>query len=265
MPRAKRELGQHFLSDPSILRRIVAALDPERDDVVLEIGPGLGSLTSVLLERVDHVIAIERDGDLVPALRQEFPSATIVHGDALDLDWHALAGGQPFLVVGNIPYQITTPLIDKAMLPPRPHRIVFLIQREVAERLAAAPGTKAYGALTIGVQALAQVERLFRVPAGAFHPPPQVQSAVVRLTPRLEPLVTDRESAEFRRLVVGLFGFRRKQLLRAVRGLTGLPAETAAAALDQAGVAGNIRAEGLAPPDCVRLFRVLVDGGWWPR
>ncbi|HSM18526.1 MAG TPA: 16S rRNA (adenine(1518)-N(6)/adenine(1519)-N(6))-dimethyltransferase RsmA [Gemmatimonadales bacterium] len=265
MPRAKRELGQHFLSDPSILRRIVAALNPDRGDVVLEIGSGQGSLTSVLLERVDHVIAVERDRDLVPGLRQDFPSATIIQGDALDLDWHALATGRPFLVVGNIPYQITTPLIDKALTPPRPARIVFLIQREVAERLTATPGTKAYGALTIGVQAMAQVERLFRVPAGAFHPPPQVQSAVVRLTPRREPLVADRESREFRRLVVGLFGFRRKQLLRAVRGLTGLPAGPAAEVLERAGVAASIRPEGLAPPDCVRLFRCLVDGGWWPR
>ncbi len=264
MSRPKRALGQHFLSDPSILRRIADALNPAPSDVVVEIGPGRGSLTTVLLERVDRVIAIERDGDLVPLLREACPSATVVHGDALDLDWRALTAGEPFLVVGNIPYQITTPLIDKALTPPRPARIVFLVQREVAERLTAVPGTKAYGALTIGVQTVARVERLFRVPAGAFHPPPQVHSAVVRMTPLDAPLVPDRDSAAFRRFAVGLFGFRRKQLLRALRDLAALPADTAAAVLERAQVAGELRPERLEPADFVRLFRNLVDGGWWP-
>ncbi|NNG16985.1 MAG: 16S rRNA (adenine(1518)-N(6)/adenine(1519)-N(6))-dimethyltransferase, partial [Gemmatimonadales bacterium] len=161
------------------------------------------------------------------------------------------------------PYQITSPLLEQALAPPRARRIVFLLQREVADRLAAEPGTKSYGALTIGVRAFAHVERLFRVPAGAFHPVPQVQSAVVRLTPLEEPLVPDGEVGEFRRMVVGLFGFRRKQLLRAVRGLASMPAGDAAQVLRRAQLAETVRPEMLQPEDCVRLFRSLVDGGCW--
>lgn len=267
MPRAKRGLGQHFLSDPGILGRIVDALDPAPDDVVLEIGPGRGSLTAMLVKRGGRggagLIAIERDQELVPALRDRFPSATIVEGDALALEWPLFTKGRPFLLVGNIPYQITSPLLDKALAPPRARRIVFLIQREVADRLTALPGTKSYGALTIGVTAFAHVERLFRVPAGAFYPVPKVHSAVVRLTPRQEPLIPDREVEAFRRMVVGLFGFRRKQLLRAVRGLTSLPASDAAGVLHRAQLPETVRPETLRPEDCVRLFRSLVDAGCW--
>ncbi len=125
-PRAKRRLGQHFLSDPRILGRIADALEAGPGDTVLEIGPGPGGLTAALVERGGRVVAIEKDPDLVPALRARFPGATIVQGDALEEDWHALAGG-PFLAVGNIPYNITSPLVDKALQPPRPRRIVFLV------------------------------------------------------------------------------------------------------------------------------------------
>lgn len=263
MPRAKRGLGQHFLSDPNILRRIVDALDPASGDLVLEIGPGRGSLTAELVERGLELAAIERDPELVPALRERFPTAAIVEGDALAIEWRSLTKGRTFLLVGNIPYQITSPLLDKALAPPRARRIVFLVQREVADRLTAEPGTKSYGSLTIGVQALARVERLFRVPAGAFHPPPKVHSAVVRLTPHDEPLISDQELAAFRRFVVGLFGFRRKQLLRAVRGLTAAPAGIVALALGRAGLDEAVRPETLTPGDCVLLFRTLVDGGCW--
>jgi 16S rRNA (adenine1518-N6/adenine1519-N6)-dimethyltransferase len=265
MPRAKRGLGQHFLSDPGILRRIVDALDPAPDDVVLEIGPGRGSLTAVLLERGADLTAIERDQELIAALESRFPTARIVPGDALALDWSHFTLGRPFLLVGNIPYQITSPLLEKALTPPRARRIVFLVQREVADRLVAEPGIKPYGALTIGVKAFARVERLLRVPAGAFHPAPKVQSAVIRLTPLEEPLVPNQDVREFRRMVVGLFGFRRKQLLRAVRGLTSMPAADVAQALRQAQLAETARPETLHPEDCVRLFRSLVDGGSWPR
>jgi 16S rRNA (adenine1518-N6/adenine1519-N6)-dimethyltransferase len=140
---------------------------------VLEIGPGRGALTRALLELGVAPVAIEKDRDLVPFLRERCPGATIVEGDALDADWPTLVGaepGEPWLLIGNIPYNITSPLLDKALEPPRPARIVFLVQREVADRLAAKPGTPAYGALTVGVRAVATVERLFTVPAGAFRP-----------------------------------------------------------------------------------------------
>jgi 16S rRNA (adenine1518-N6/adenine1519-N6)-dimethyltransferase len=263
-PRAKRRLGQHFLTDPRLLGRIADALGAGHGDTVLEIGPGPGGLTAALVERAGRVVAIEKDADLVPALRERFPAITVVQGDALELDWTAVAGGR-FLVAGNIPYNITSPLIDKALDPVRPERIVFLVQREVADRVTAAAGDPDYGALSVGVQSVARAERLFTVPAGAFRPRPQVDSAVLRLTPLAAPLVTPDEQAQFRRLTVGLFGFRRKQMLRALRELTGWPADRARVALDQAGISTEVRPEVLPPSALVRLQRALVDGGWAGR
>jgi len=260
MPRAKRRLGQHFLTDPRILARIADAVGAGPADTVLEIGPGPGGLTAALVERAGRVVAIEKDADLVPALRARFPTATIVEADALEADWHALAGG-PFLAAGNIPYNITSPLLDKALEPPRPARIVFLLQKEVADRVTAAPGTAEYGALSVGVQAVARAERLFTVPAGAFQPRPKVDSAVLRLVPLAAPLVTDTERLPFRRLVVGLFGFRRKQLLRALRELTGWDAQRVAAVLGRVGLDPTARPETVPPAGYAALLRALVDGG----
>jgi 16S rRNA (adenine1518-N6/adenine1519-N6)-dimethyltransferase len=264
VPRAKRRLGQHFLTDPRILQRIADALGASPADTVLEIGPGPGGLTEVLAAEAGRLIAIEKDGDLVPALRARVPTATVVEADALEADWHAVAGPE-FLVAGNIPYNITSPLIDKALAPPRPRRIVFLVQKEVADRVGASPGTEAYGALSVGVQAVAMAERLFTVPAGAFHPRPKVDSAVLRLTPLASPIVTDGEVERFRRLVVGLFGFRRKQLGRGLRQLTDWDAGRVEEALAAAGIAGSARPETVPPAGFAALLRALVDGGWAAR
>jgi 16S rRNA (adenine1518-N6/adenine1519-N6)-dimethyltransferase len=261
--RAKRRFGQHFLSDPRILARIADALAAAPDDVVLEIGPGRGALTAELLARAGRVVAIERDRDLIPDLRTRFPRLELIEGDALDVNWAAAIGGaRPWLLAGNIPYNITSPLLDRALAPPRPARIVFLVQKEVADRIAAAPGTKDYGALTVGVQAVAGVERLFAVPAGAFQPSPKVDSAVVRLTPLASPLIGDADIARFRRLVVGLFGFRRKQLRRALRELTGWSADAVAPIAAAAGLDPVARPEAISPNGFARLARVLVDAGW---
>ena len=264
MPRAKRRLGQHFLTDPGILGRIAEALGAGPEDTVLEIGPGPGGLTAALVQRARRVIAIEKDADLVPALHARFPTLTVVRADALEADWRELAGG-PFLVAGNIPYNITSPLIDKALEPPRPHRIVFLVQKEVADRVTSPPGGAEYGALSVGVQAVARAERLFTVPAGAFQPRPKVDSAVLRLTPLDQPLVDDAERAAFRRLVVGMFGFRRKQLLRGLRELTGWEAERVGAVLAAVGLAPTARPETVAPAEYAALLRALVDAGWPAR
>ena len=261
MPRAKRRLGQHFLTDPRILGRIADALQAGPTDTVLEIGPGPGGLTAALADRAGRLVAIEKDADLVPALRERFPAAEIVQGDALKLDWQELAGPKA-LVTGNIPYNITSPLLDKALEPPRPARIVFLVQKEVADRIAAPPGGSEYGALTVGVRAVAHAERLFTVPAGAFQPRPKVDSAVLRLTPLAQPLVRDEDRVVFRRLVVGLFGFRRKQLQRGLRELTGWDADRALSALGQAGLDPVARPETVAPAGYVTLLGALVDGGW---
>jgi 16S rRNA (adenine1518-N6/adenine1519-N6)-dimethyltransferase len=264
VPRAKRRLGQHFLADPRILTRIVDALAPGPRDTVLEIGPGRGGLTAALQARAGRLVTIEKDRELVPLLHERFPRITVVEADALEVDWHA-AAGPAFLLTGNIPYNITSPLIDKALTPPAPSRIVFLVQKEVADRVTAVPNTPAYGALSIGVQAVARAERLFTVSPGAFRPPPKVESAVLRLTPLDTPLVTDSERVPFRRLVVGLFSFRRKQLLRGLRELTGWEAQQVGDLLHRLGLEETARPETLAPDRFAGLLRGLVDGGWNAR
>ena len=235
---------------------------------MLEIGPGQGALTRSLLARGADVTAIEIDRDLVLALRARLPEVHLVEGDALELDWHDLmdlpARGS-WMVTGNIPYNITSPLLDQALSPPRPERIVFLVQREVAERVTASPGTGEYGALTVGIQAVADAERLFTVPAGAFTPAPQVDSAAIRLTPYASPLVEDREIGSFRKLVTGLFGFRRKQLGRGLRELTGWPAERVVDLVKRLDVDPALRPEVLPPSQFVQLHRALVDAGWGGR
>ncbi len=262
-----RRLGQHFLFDPAILDRIVDALEPSDQDIVIEIGPGLGTLTERLAGRVRRVIAIEKDRELAKKLRETFAPLTgnvsVVEGDALELDWHGLVaeatvpGG--YKVTGNIPYAITSPLIEKALTPPLPGVVVFLVQREVAERVAAEPGSKAYGGLSVGVQAVARAERLFMVRAGAFKPPPKVDSAVVRLTPLPDPLVAPREHAEFRRFVTALFGRRRKQLGGAIRGVTGRERADVEAELVRLGIEPTVRGEMLPPADFVRLFGAFAQ------
>jgi 16S rRNA (adenine1518-N6/adenine1519-N6)-dimethyltransferase len=265
MTRAKKRFGQHFLSNPHLLDRIAAALDPHPGDRVLEIGPGHGALTGALLARGARITALEVDRDLIAGLRARFPGVAVVAADALEVDWHELAGPGDegrWLIAGNIPYNITTPLIDKALLPPRPAAVVFLVQKEVADRVTARPGTAESGALSVGVQAVSRADRVFIVPAGAFHPPPRVDSAVIRLTPLAPPLVTDREVPGFRRLVTGLFSYRRKQVLRGLRELTGWPADRAVQVLAGLGVDPTVRPEVLAPATFVALFRAVVDAGW---
>jgi 16S rRNA (adenine1518-N6/adenine1519-N6)-dimethyltransferase len=280
-----RRLGQHFLTDITILDRIVAALNPVADDVVLEIGPGEGSLTRRLASRVGRVVAIEKDEALIEEKRKEkgerrkekgkesdergiWPeNVSLVVGDALRLDWHAEMRKAfllspfsflPFKVIGNIPYYITTPLIEKALTPPLPSVVVFLMQREVADRLAAPPGSKTYGALSVGVQAVANVERLFTVKAGAFRPPPKVDSAVVRLTPRASPAVEEGERPAFRAFTAQLFSQRRKQLVRSLRDAAGLDKAGAERLLAAAGIDATARPEVLASEQLVTLFRTTL-------
>lgn len=264
MPRAKRRLGQHFLTDPGILARIADALEAGPDDTVLEIGPGQGGLTEALTRRAGRVVAVEKDRDLIQPLRARLPEVKVIEGDALTVDWHGVAGPR-FLVTGNIPYNITSPLLEKALTPPEPARIVFLVQKEVADRIIAPPGTSEYGALSVGVQAVARAERLFTVSAGAFQPRPKVDSALLRIVPLDAPLVSPAQRDSFRAAVVGLFGFRRKQLLRALRELTGWEAPQASALLREVELPETVRPETLSPEQFARLRQALVDWGWARR
>ena len=266
-----RRLGQHFLADRHLLDRLVDALGARPDDVVIEIGAGTGTLTEALLARGLRVVAIEKDRELARECGMRNAECgmaqrcLVVEGDALTLDWHRVVNSafriphSTFCVAGNLPYYITTPLIDKALTPPLPARIVFLVQKEVADRITAAPGSRTYGALSVGVQASCRAERLFVVPPGAFRPPPKVSSAALRLTPLERPLVPPGDAAAFRRFVTACFGRRRKQLRNVLAGVTGSPPPVVAAGLQHLGIDPTARPETLPPADFVRALRWTQD------
>jgi 16S rRNA (adenine1518-N6/adenine1519-N6)-dimethyltransferase len=256
-PPTRKSLGQHFLNDRRILGRIADALQLEGHETVLEVGPGRGALTDILAERAGRLIAIEYDRALATLLRERYArrgNVLIAEADVLDVSLGELAAG-PYVLVGNVPYYITTPILFHALAPPRADRSVYLVQREVAQRLVARPASKEYGALTLNVAAVARAELLFGVPAGAFTPPPKVESAVVRITPLAEPHVTPDEEHRFRVLVQGAFGMRRKQMRRVVRSLYSLDADEADVVLARADIDPEVRPEVLTVKQFVGLMR----------
>jgi 16S rRNA (adenine1518-N6/adenine1519-N6)-dimethyltransferase len=258
-PPVLKKYGQHFLSDERILAAIVDALGPTEADTVVEVGAGRGSLTDILVERSGRVVAVEIDRALAKQLGERYrnkPNVQVVQGDVLETDLHVI-GGPDFLLIGNVPYYITTPIVFKALEPPIPRRSVFLVQREVAERMAAKADAEAYGALSVNVAAVANAEQVMTVPAGAFHPPPKVESAVIRLTPRPTPLVNAESLAAFRAFVQAAFGLRRKQMVRVLRTVKALSPERASALLDQAGINPTVRPEVLSPEQFATLFALL--------
>jgi 16S rRNA (adenine1518-N6/adenine1519-N6)-dimethyltransferase len=247
-PPIRKSLGQHFLADPRILARIADAVALAPDETVVEIGPGRGSLTDALLARAARVVAVEVDRKLAELLREKYasePRITIVEADVLEVSLGDLAGG-PYALAGNVPYYITTPILFQALRPPRASRSVFLVQREVAARMAAPPGADDYGALSVNIQALADVELLFRIPSGAFNPPPRVDSAVVRVTPRAAPVVAPGMEEPFRIFVQASFALRRKQMRRVVRTVAARSAQDAEAALADTGIDPAARPETLS-------------------
>jgi 16S rRNA (adenine1518-N6/adenine1519-N6)-dimethyltransferase len=256
-PPTRKSLGQHFLTDRRILGRIADALQLQGGETVVEIGPGRGALTDILAERAGRLVAVEVDRALAAMLRERYArrsNVLIAEADVLEVSLGELAAG-PFVLVGNVPYYITTPILFHALEHPRAERSVYLVQREVADRLTATPGSKEYGALTVNVAAVARADTLFKVPAGAFSPPPKVESAVVRITPLAEPLVQPHEEEPLRKLVQGAFGMRRKQMRRVIRTLRSLDAEQADATLAAAGIDPEARPETLAVRQFVELLR----------
>ncbi len=237
--RPRKRFGQHFLHDPAVLARIVAAFDPRPGEAVVEIGPGRGALTRLLLAHVRPLHAVELDRDLAAWLQTEYGAAgLVVHaGDALRFDFTALAPENGRLrLIGNLPYNISTPLLfhllDQAMPCDahgrasaagggKPRAVIadmlFMLQKEVVDRLAAGPGTGDYGRLSIMVQWRCRVEKLFTVAPGAFTPPPKVDSAVVRLTPHEHPPVAVNDPARFAELVRLAFNQRRKTLRNSLK------------------------------------------------
>ncbi|HEX9085219.1 MAG TPA: 16S rRNA (adenine(1518)-N(6)/adenine(1519)-N(6))-dimethyltransferase RsmA [Gemmatimonadaceae bacterium] len=258
-PPALKKFGQHFLSDEKILTAIVDALAPTPADTVVEIGPGRGSLTEILAQRSGRLIAVEIDRALARELRDKYSgqaNVEIVEGDFLEADLRG-AAGDDFLLIGNVPYNITTPIVFRSLEPPIPRRSVFLVQLEVAERMAAREDTESYGALSVNVAAVAHVEQVMTVPARAFRPPPKVESAVVRLTPRARPLVPVESLPAFRAFVQAAFGLRRKQMQRVLRTARGLSPEQVAGLLERAGIDPIARPEVISPERFAGLFREL--------
>jgi 16S rRNA (adenine1518-N6/adenine1519-N6)-dimethyltransferase len=249
--RPRKRFGQHFLHDPGILRRIVAAIAPQPGQHIVEIGPGEGAMTLPLLREAGKLTAIELDRDLIEPLRKksrDIGELAIVNADVLTVDFTALAQGASLRLVGNLPYNISTPILfhclDHAAAIADMH---FMLQKEVVDRMAAAPGSKTYGRLSVMLQLRCMVEPLLKVPPGAFRPPPKVDSAVVRLTPLPASALPSVDFATIGNIVRAAFGQRRKTLSNALSGVLD------ARAIAAAGIDPRARAEQLPPADFVAL------------
>ena len=245
MPVRKR-FGQHFLHDPGVIRRIIDAVDPKAGERVVEVGPGRGALTWGLLERAKRLDVIEIDRDLAAALQAD-PRAR--HGlavhieNVLDTDFIRLRGtGAPLRVVGNLPYNISTPLLFRLLTQRAAIAdMYFMLQKEVVDRMAAQPGTKDYGRLTVMLAAVAEVDALFDVGPGAFQPRPKVWSAIVHLRPTANPRFDMGRDGVLRTLVTAAFSHRRKTLRNSLKGLLG------AEDIESCGIDPQLRPETLAP------------------
>ena len=260
---ARKRFGQNFLVSPGIIRKIVDAIGPRAGDTVVEIGPGLGALTEPLLERIDHLHVVEIDRDLIARLRQRFPPErlSIHEGDALEFDFGVLKGAGPLKIVGNLPYNISSPLLFHLVpFAPLVYDMHFMLQKEVVDRMVAEPGTRNFGRLSVMLQYHYHMERMFVVPPGAFSPAPKVDSAIVRMIPRMiQTGVGAGEAANdpllFARVVTAAFSQRRKMLRNTLRDFIG---EADLAAL---GITPTARAEDIAVADYVRLANALADRG----
>ncbi|HYB50653.1 MAG TPA: 16S rRNA (adenine(1518)-N(6)/adenine(1519)-N(6))-dimethyltransferase RsmA [Burkholderiaceae bacterium] len=250
--RARKRFSQNFLHDAGIIERIVAAIDPRPGQHLVEIGPGMGALTEQLVARVGHISAVEIDRDLVARLRARFAPEVLalIAADALQLDWRELARqlGGALRVVGNLPYHVSTPLLFCLLaIADQVQDQHFMLQREVAERMAAPPGGKEYGRLSVMLQFRYRIERLFHVAAGCFRPAPKVQSTVVRMTPVVPELLPQVALPAFSAVVTAAFSQRRKILRNALAGLL------VESQIEQAHVDPGARAETLDVAAFVRL------------
>lgn len=248
LPRPRKRFGQHFLTDRHYLGRIVRAIAPARGEAMAEIGPGTGLLTAELAPLVDHLHVIEIDRDLAAELRNRFPAAqvTVHEGDALEFDFTALPA--PLRVVGNLPYNVSTPILFRiAALEGRVRDCTFLLQKEVVDRMVAAPATADYGRLSVMLQYRFEMQSLLHVPPGAFTPAPKVDSAVVHMVPLGPSRPRARDEHLFERVVAAAFSQRRKTLRNAVRALA------PDAAIERAGIDGSRRGETLSVGEFIAL------------
>ena len=253
--RPRKRFGQHFLHDRGIVQHILDAFDPQPDETPVEIGPGPGALTRPLLERCARLHVVELDRDLAAQLRTGFaPERLVVHeADALKFDFGALTKpGGKIRLIGNLPYNISTPLLFHLLDQERYiHDMLFMLQKEVVDRMAAPPGGKDYGRLSVMIQWRLRVEKLFNVRPGAFTPPPKVDSSVVRLTPHAAPPIQVRDADAFARVVKAAFAQRRKTLRNNLKGL--MTAEI----LESLGIDPQRRAETLTLAEFAALANAL--------
>jgi 16S rRNA (adenine1518-N6/adenine1519-N6)-dimethyltransferase len=256
---AKPKLGQNFLIDPSASLAIVDALGDISASTVLEIGPGKGAITKLLAARAHRLIAVELDPNLAQQLSQDYPQIEVLQQDILTTDLSALAKSEKLVIVGNLPYYITSQILLHLF---EHHeviaRTVIMVQREVADRIAAQPGTRDYGLLTATTRLYARTDNLFTLPPAAFAPPPDVYSSVLRLTfePHYQSLGLD--PTEFVAFLKQSFAQKRKTLANNLR-FAEFPSEAISRAFDQARVPAGIRAEALAVEDAARLFLALRE------
>jgi 16S rRNA (adenine1518-N6/adenine1519-N6)-dimethyltransferase len=260
--RPKKSLGQNFLMDAGTSARIARLAVDAPGDRVLEVGAGTGSLTAALLAAGADLTAFDLDDNLVDVLRarEDLPGVRIEHGDALAYDYTSYAGTAPWRVAGNLPYNIATPLlIALAQMERAPERIVAMIQKDVADRLLAKPGTAAYGSLTVALAVTMRAERAFNVAPGQFFPRPKVVSSVVVLHRLPEPRVAPRDRRRFEQIVRGAFAYRRKTLANSLALALEVPRERIASALLALDLDADVRGEALDLQTFAALAEALDD------
>lgn len=264
----QKKFGQNFLIDGHVLDKIIAGADVNKDDLVLEIGPGIGTMTQYLAEAAGTVVAVEIDRNLIPILEEtlaEYDNVTVLHADVLSLDLNQLVqernNGRPIKVVANLPYYITTPIIMALFEQHVPiENITVMVQKEVAARMKAGPGTKDYGALSLAVQYYAEPYIVANVPCNCFMPRPNVDSAVIRLTRYDKPPVEVKDEALMFKMIRASFNQRRKTLVNGLNNSSELTLtkEQIMDALEKAGLSPSVRGEALTLEQFANLANILA-------